>query len=62
MSEQTFTPTIMGVDGHVLISFPNDVYLRMTADVARRFGTRIVAAAAKSEGKVGYEFLIEASE
>lgn len=61
-SEETHKPTIVGVDGNVLITFPNDVYLRMTAPMAREFARQILAAAAKSEGQTGYQFIIDATE
>lgn len=62
-TEEQFRPTITGVGGNVLIQFPNDLYLRMTADMARKFAQSILAAAAKSEGHTkGYQFIIDTTE
>ena len=58
-TEETHSPKIVGVGGNVLVTFPNDVYLRMTAPMAREFARQILAAAAKSEGQTGYQFIID---
>lgn len=62
-SEATFNPTITGVGGNVLVQFPNYVYLRMTAEMARTFAQHLLMAAAKSEGHTtGYQFIIDSTE
>lgn len=61
-TEESHAPKIVGVGGNVLVTFPNDVYLRMTATVARTFAQQLLAAAAKSEGGTGYQFIIDATE
>jgi hypothetical protein len=61
MSEVTHAVKIIPVRATetVLVELPNNVYMRMPADKARDFGMRLIAAAAKSEGKSGTEFLLE---
>jgi hypothetical protein len=43
----------------VLVELPDNIYMRMTAEQARDFASRLLAAAAKSEGKSGHTVMME---